>query len=92
MPLNRYPDAVSADLAAYEREQDWLEKSHEASKHYLEGQALYDCMDAAQLKEHLNDGLHRELAELFRAYETGGDCMREILLLRNRVVEIIINE
>lgn len=90
--MNRYPDAVSADLAAYEREQDWLERSYQASRHYLEGQALMDCMDAAQLKEHLNDDIHHQLAELFRAYETHGDCKKQIADLRRRVVEIMVNE
>ena len=86
------PCRVSADLRAYEDEQDRLEREHRISSMHRKGEAYYECMDGTELRKHLNDDLHYPLAELFRCYETGGDCKEEIRKLRERVIELMLDE
>jgi hypothetical protein len=92
MPANRYADAASADLARHERDHERRELEHEMAQERARGEALYNCMDGTVLKLHLNDAdLCHPLAELFRCYEAGGDCKEQIRKLRERVVEIMLD-
>lgn len=86
------PCRVSADLRRYEAEQDENERRYQQEREQRRGECYYECMDGTELKKHLNDDLHHPLAELFRCYETGGDCKDQIKKLRERVISIMLGD
>ena len=91
--MSRYPDAVSADLARYEREQDRLEKEWELAAQDRRDAVAELIMDGAELRKRLDDeDLAHPLAALMQAYELGGDCKEQVRKLRERLIEVLTDE
>lgn len=88
---NDTPCRVSADLRAYEAEQDRLEREWQLGKAGREVQAAEDCMDAAKLKAMLQDeDLAHPLASLMQDLELGADLEYSVGKLKARLVEMLL--